>query len=104
MASFDHPGGTRSFYVSAAAGRYVINAQAGGPFYLRTTARPGDGRQTIWVAGFEWRFHDRFVLDAAEAEAATAELAAADAAWDFAARGWEKAVPGPDSRPLSAGT
>jgi hypothetical protein len=101
MASFDDPSAGFSFHVSAAAGRYVINAQAGGPFYLRTTARSAEGRQTVWVAGFEWQFHDRFVLDVAEAEATAAELAG-DPDWDLAAGGWEEAGVGPDSRPLSA--
>ena len=54
----------------------MINARdQDGPYFLRRSARPAEGRVIVWVAGFEWQFHKRFLLDRAEAEAVVAQFA-----------------------------
>jgi hypothetical protein len=101
LVSFEDRNANRWLHASCSNGRYVINARdQDGPYFLRRSARPAEGRVLIWVAGFEWQFHQRFVLDRAETEAVVAQFAGA-AGWDLAAGGWEEAGVGPDSRPLS---
>jgi hypothetical protein len=101
LASFEEKKPGRWLHVSCSGGRYVINARDGeGPFFLRTSERPSKGHVIVSVAGFEWEFHNRFVLDRAEA-VAVVEQFAGTSGWDFAGGGWEEAGVGPDSRPLA---
>jgi hypothetical protein len=100
LASFEDKESDRRLHVSCSNGRYVINARdQDGPYFLRWSPRPADGRAIVWVAGFEWQFHKRFLLDRAEAEAVVGQFAGA-ADWDFSGGSWEQAGVGPDSRPL----
>ena len=100
LASFEDRDADRWLHVSCSNGSYVINARdQDGPYFLRRSARPAAGRQIVWVAGFEWQFHERFLLDRAEAEAVVAQFAGAGD-WDFSAGSWEEAGVSPDSRPL----
>jgi hypothetical protein len=90
----------RFLHVSCSRSRYSINAC--GPeetYFLRTTPRSCADHVRLWVAGFEWEFHCRFVLDRAEAEAAVEELVGHDR-FDFGNGRWEEAGVGPDSRPF----
>ena len=104
LVSFEDAGAGRFLHVSSSSGSYAINGR--GPeeaYFFRTTPRDCDGHVSLWIAGFEWELHRRFVLDRSEAEAAVAELFE-PGAWDFANGRWEEASVGPDSRPLSLPT
>jgi hypothetical protein len=100
LASFEDRDANRWLHVSCSNGSYVINARdQDGPYFLRRSSRPAEGRVIVWVAGFEWQFHKRFLLDRAEAEAVVAQFAGAGE-WDFSGGSWEEAGVSPDSRPL----
>jgi hypothetical protein len=102
MASFEDPASGRFLHVSCARGRYAINARgADEVYFFRVRDCPDDRRERVWIAGFEWELHCRFVLDRAAAEEAVSELFAADAL-DFGNGRWEAAVPGSDARPVGA--
>jgi hypothetical protein len=102
MASFEDPEAGSFLHVSCAAGRYAINARGADEAYFFRVRDCTDGRrERVWIAGFEWELHCRFVLDRAAAEEAVSEL--------FGPGGlspgnghWEAASPGPDARPLGA--